>query len=265
MALHEGELFKEKVEVNLDGRQIFSLFCGGAVIASLVFVLGVSVGRRVEAREHGRVTGETGASDPLAALDQMAAEAAARPEAELAFASTLRGERDGDPLGAIDRSLERSHRDEEGKPDVEPPPEPARVAPPAAIPAKPQPVKPELKAEPKPEPKDAKAEAKPEVKDVKDVKVEAKPDPATPAPPAADGRFTLHLQSFQDRSLADALVVRLKKAGYQPYVVEQVEQDKGTWFRVRVGRFPTFEDAVVGKTDFEKKMSIIAYVMRSKK
>jgi DedD protein len=257
MALHEGELFKEKVEVNLDGRQIFSLFCGGAVIASLVFVLGVSVGRRVEAREHGGVTGPSGASDPLAALDQMAAEAAARPEAELAFASTLRGERDGDPLGAIDRSLERANRDDEAKPDVDAPPEPARAAPPAAIPAKPQPVKPELKAVAQPEPKDAKAEAKPEVKDVK---AEAKPAQA-----AGDGRFTLHLQSFQDRSLADALVGRLKKDGYQPYVVEQVEQDKGTWYRVRVGRYPTFEDAVTGKTDFEKKMSIIAYVMRSKK
>ncbi|HTE52319.1 MAG TPA: hypothetical protein VK698_15810, partial [Kofleriaceae bacterium] len=92
MATREGELFVEKVEVSLDGRQIFCLFCGGAVIASLVFVLGVAIGRRVEAREHPGSAATSGAtSDPLAALDQMASDgAAAAPDQDLAFASTLR-------------------------------------------------------------------------------------------------------------------------------------------------------------------------------
>ena len=40
----EMELFRDKIEVSLDSRQIFYLFFGGAVIASLVFVLGVMVG-----------------------------------------------------------------------------------------------------------------------------------------------------------------------------------------------------------------------------
>src|SRR5690606_40443237 len=48
----EAELYKDKIEVSLDGRQIFYLFFGGAVIVGLVFVLGVMVGRRVEARGH---------------------------------------------------------------------------------------------------------------------------------------------------------------------------------------------------------------------
>ena len=48
----ETELYKDKIEVSLDGRQIFYLFFGGAVIVGLVFVLGVMVGRRVEARGH---------------------------------------------------------------------------------------------------------------------------------------------------------------------------------------------------------------------
>jgi DedD protein len=262
MALHEGELFKEKVEVNLDGRQIFSLFCGGAVITSLVFVLGVTVGRRVEAREHGALgPGDTGTSDPLAALDQVAADDAATPEPELAFASTLRGEREGDPLGEVDRSLERSSE----RPSERPAERPSeRPAPPAApvhaeppAPAK-QALKPELVAAipakpatlPAPKPEAAKPEA-------------PKPEAAKTEP--VEGRFTLHLSSFQERPLADALVARLKKAGYQPYVVEQVEEGKGTWYRVRVGRFASFEDAVAGKTEFEKKMSIIAYVLRGKK
>ena len=48
----EPELYKDKIEVSLDGRQIFYLFFGGAVVACLVFVLGVMVGRRLEARSH---------------------------------------------------------------------------------------------------------------------------------------------------------------------------------------------------------------------
>src|SRR5512142_253050 len=48
----EHELYKDKIEVSLDGRQIFYLFFGGAVIVGMVFVLGVMVGRRVEARGH---------------------------------------------------------------------------------------------------------------------------------------------------------------------------------------------------------------------
>lgn len=65
------ELYKDKVEVSLDGRQIFYLFFGGAAIVGLVFVLGVMVGRRVEARGHlDRAETQT-ASDPLAALDRL--------------------------------------------------------------------------------------------------------------------------------------------------------------------------------------------------
>ncbi|HWM86802.1 MAG TPA: SPOR domain-containing protein [Kofleriaceae bacterium] len=270
MAPREGELFVEKVEVNLDGRQIFCLFCGGAVIASLVFVLGVTVGRRVEAREHvAAIAGSSTTTDPLAALDQLAAEeGAAGPE--LAFASTLRGERDGDPLGAVDLSLDRpaprsdGDRAEGKAPEDRPEPKPE---------AKPEPkpeAKPEVKAETKPE---AKPEAKPEVK------AETKPEQPTvaaraaqPAPeaapaqvPAGSARFTLHLSSFQARGEADDLVSRLKKAGYQPYVVESVEEGKGTWYRVRVGYFGDYEGAVAGKTDFEKKQNIIAYVTRTKR
>ena len=52
MAGTDTDLYKDKIEVSLDGRQIFYLFFGGAVVACLVFVLGVMVGRRLEARGH---------------------------------------------------------------------------------------------------------------------------------------------------------------------------------------------------------------------
>ena len=76
----ETELFKEKIEVSLDGRQVFYLFFGGAVIASLVFVLGVMVGKRVEARSHAAGASlASAATDPLAALDHVQLEHEAHP------------------------------------------------------------------------------------------------------------------------------------------------------------------------------------------
>src|SRR5437667_4160493 len=71
MPSREPELYKDKIEVSLDGRQIFYLFFGGAVIAGMVFVLGVMVGRRVEARGHLDRADTQAVSDPLAALDRL--------------------------------------------------------------------------------------------------------------------------------------------------------------------------------------------------
>jgi cell division septation protein DedD len=74
MPSREPELYKDKVEVSLDGRQIFYLFFGGAVIVGMVFVLGVMVGRRVEARghlDHADRPDSPAATDPLAALDRL--------------------------------------------------------------------------------------------------------------------------------------------------------------------------------------------------
>ncbi|HEX8108066.1 MAG TPA: hypothetical protein VF516_10090, partial [Kofleriaceae bacterium] len=74
MPSREPELYKDKIEVSLDGRQIFYLFFGGAVIVGMVFVLGVLVGRRVEARGHLDRTDRAdppASTDPLAALDRL--------------------------------------------------------------------------------------------------------------------------------------------------------------------------------------------------
>src|SRR5438094_8242081 len=65
------QLYKDRIEVSLDGPQIFYLFFGGAVIVGLVCVLGVMVGRRVEARGHVERGHVEAAIDPLAALDRL--------------------------------------------------------------------------------------------------------------------------------------------------------------------------------------------------
>jgi DedD protein len=271
MSTREGELFVEKIEVNLDGRQIFCLFCGGAVIASLVFVLGVTVGRRVEAREHpGSVAAGSASTDLLTALDQQAAEGAAEAP-DLAFAATLRGEREGDPLGSVDLSLDRPPAKAAGGAPTAKPASPEDVAegePEAVARASAPEVESAPESAPGQEPESAPAaRAAQAAGQVPVAQVPAAPSPATsPAEVAPDAaRFTLHLLSFEKRPEADALASRLEKAGYRPYVVETEEPGKGTWYRVRVGHYGSFEDAVAGKTDFEKKQQIIAYVTRTKR
>ncbi len=61
--------WRDKVELSLDGRQIFFLFFGSALALCLVFVLGVMVGQRLEART--RAEAAAAKADPLALLDQL--------------------------------------------------------------------------------------------------------------------------------------------------------------------------------------------------
>lgn len=67
------ERWKDKVEVRLDNRQVFFLFFGSAMVACMLFVLGVIVGKRLESR--GRAQAPM-IEDPLAALDRFGVEGA---------------------------------------------------------------------------------------------------------------------------------------------------------------------------------------------
>jgi hypothetical protein len=76
------ERWKDKVEVRLDNRQVFFLFFGSAMVACMLFVLGVIVGKRLESR--GRAQAPV-IEDPLAALDRFGVEGAGSPTAPSAL------------------------------------------------------------------------------------------------------------------------------------------------------------------------------------
>ena len=222
-----SDLYKDKIELSLDGRQVFYLFFGGALLACMVFVLGVLVGKRVEARAHVDRVATTAARDPLAALDRLAA-----GPRELSFRQALTG--GAAPALEVDRTIAEMERARSLGDAPAPAPAPAPAAPEAA----------------KPEP----AAAKPDP-------AVAKPEPAVAKPePAKAGKWTLQLSAFQDRMEAETFLADIKGQGYDAFIVEAQIPDKGMFYRVRVGRYGTYEDAVAAKTAFERKVKKIAYV-----
>lgn len=56
-------------------------------------------------------------------------------------------------------------------------------------------------------------------------------------------RYTIQLGSFQQKEKAYALQNKLKKQGYLVYVTPKKIENRGTWYRVRMGNFETPEEA----------------------
>ncbi|MBL4634845.1 MAG: SPOR domain-containing protein, partial [Kofleriaceae bacterium] len=80
----------------------------------------------------------------------------------------------------------------------------------------------------------------------------------------AKRKFTLQVGSFQDKSEADTFFRQLENTSYKPYMVEAEIPGKGQYYRVRVGGFGTFDEAVEAKAQFEDSQHVIAYVTRLK-
>ncbi|HEX3477551.1 MAG TPA: SPOR domain-containing protein [Kofleriaceae bacterium] len=158
MPSRDPELYKDKIEVSLDGRQIFYLFFGGAVIVGMVFVLGVLVGRRVEARGHLDRADPPAATDPLAALDRL------ERSDHLSFHGALTG---SDAPTDVEKAIgELEKRRAASRGDA-----PDRAGPAKAAPARAEAAPPPPAPAPRPE---ARADGKPEA---------ARTEPA-PQPPA---------------------------------------------------------------------------------
>jgi cell division septation protein DedD len=77
--------------------------------------------------------------------------------------------------------------------------------------------------------------------------------PATDKAAAADRPYTLQVGSFSERAGADELAERLKGRGFAAYLLEVDLGDKGVWWRVRVGRYPTEYSAKWARLDLVKE------------
>jgi septal ring-binding cell division protein DamX len=99
----------------------------------------------------------------------------------------------------------------------------------------PAPSAPASKAEPKSEPTQAPAAAEAATP------AEAAPTPA--AAPAGGGAFTVQVSSSTSEADARAAAAALASAGFDAYVVRADLGKRGVWYRVRVGRFATRDEA----------------------
>jgi septal ring-binding cell division protein DamX len=268
--LRDIERWRDKIEVRLDNRQVFFLFFGSALVACMLFVLGVIVGKRLESR--GRAVSPE-IEDPLALLDKVAT--SPRPaQSGVTFPQALFGtgsKSSADKHAKKSALLAPAAEDEAAsrktlalaKPsEGNTPPAPAALAP--VVESKPAPAKattkPESKtgvavAQAKPtEPAPAKAKSA----DVKESKPPVIPTVAAAGDSKSKGRYALQLSSFQDKSEAESFAQKFD--GERPYMVVSEIPGKGTWYRVRVGDYASAKDAVAAKQSFEKKHSVIAYV-----
>ena len=263
MASRETELFKDKIEVSLDGRQIFYLFFGGAVIVGMVFVLGVMVGRRVEARGHVDHAQTPTSADPLAALDRL------EGNGGLSFHGTLLGNEAQRPVEKAIGEIEKARV-------AEPAVKPKADAPKVEAPRPPEP--------PKASDKQIEKHDKPEKSDkaekadrTADAKSDDKSDEGRTRSAAAGGAksddkpkkkkddgasFTLQVSSFQDKGEAEALLSTVRASGFQAYLTSAEVDGKGTFYRVRIGKYGSMDAANDAKAEFEKTAKRSALVTR---
>jgi len=266
MASRETELFKDKIEVSLDGRQIFYLFFGGAVIVGMVFVLGVMVGRRVEARGHVDHAQTPTSSDPLAALDRL------EGNGGLSFHGTLLGNEAQRPVEKAIGEIEKARA-------VEPAARPKAEAPKADAPKveAPKPPDPPKATDKQIEKQIDKHEKAAEKSDKAEKTADDKSDEGRTRSAAAGGAkvddkpkkkkddgatFTLQVSSFQDKGEAEALLSTVRASGYQAYLTSAEVDGKGTFYRVRIGKYGSMDAANDAKAEFEKTAKRSALVTR---
>lgn len=88
---------------------------------------------------------------------------------------------------------------------------------------------------------------------------------APPSSPGAESapakmRFTLQVGAFNNSEEAQKLVNQLQSKGYVAYEITGKGAAKGMWYRVRVGNFPSLQDARQFALMFEKKEKIKAVI-----
>jgi hypothetical protein len=234
-ALRDVERWKDKIEVRLDNRQVFFLFFGSALVACLLFILGVIVGKRLESR--GRAMAPE-IEDPLALLDKVASTPRTGPEP---------------PPAALPKVLFGASTPK--PPAVKAAPTPRPAPGPKTVAAEPH----DSPARPSAPPKAESPKPAPAVAPAKKLALAAPPPPPASDAGKGKGRFTLQLGSFPDRAEAEAFAKRF--SAQSSYVVASDIPGKGTWYRVRVGDYASAKDAILAKGSFERQHSVIAYVV----
>lgn len=210
-------------EIQLSGKQLVFVFMSAVVVAVVIFLLGVSVGRGVRGSLQTTVSADAGATGDTAVTTAPPPAAQPKP-GDLTY---------HDVLTAKDAS-------KAGSPPAGSPATPPPSAPPAPATAPPQ-VTPPATPPAMPPGADAKASG---AKAGPQRPAEIKPaDPKTgeTKAPVATGDWVVQVGGFNSRENADAQVKQLQAKGFSAFVHNST--GPGPTYRVRLGPFPERPEA----------------------
>ena len=225
MASTHDDAFRE---IQLSGKQLVFLFMAVVVIAVVIFLTGVQVGRGVRA-ERGGLPGAAGAA-------ASGAEAPPPPTSATSGSSTS-------PVTAGEKL---SYAERLG--GAAPPADPLRAS------ATPPPTREEATPTPKPEAPVAAEPARPAPASAAAVPV------AITTEPAGTG-FTIQVAALRERDEADTIVKRLAGKGYAAYVLAPVRGAPAV-YRVRVGKFKDRREADTVAARLQKEEQFKPWVVR---
>ncbi len=100
-----------------------------------------------------------------------------------------------------------------------------------------------------------KKQEKPQVAKVEEPKVQPQPEQRL-----ATDKYTVNVASFRERVRAERLKKELEGKGYKPFVAKAVIPQKGTWYRVSVGRFPSRGEAEAFSRALKEKDGFNSFV-----
>lgn len=92
-----------------------------------------------------------------------------------------------------------------------------------------------------------------EEQEAKVAMVEGPKGPAIAEGKLPTGAYTLNIASFRDKGNADRLMRELEEKGYEALVEKANIPQKGTWYRVAVGRFSSREEALAFAKGLKEK------------
>lgn len=225
MAATHDDAFRE---IQLSGKQLVFLFMAVVVIAVVIFLTGVQVGRGVRAERGGLPEGAQAAAaasgsevppPPASATAGSSASPVTAGE-KLSYAERLGGATPpADPLKGSPTPPAPKSEDTTPTPKAEAPvsAEPARLAPPA-------------------------------------------PAPVAAAEPAGSG-YAIQVAALRERDEADTIVKRLAGKGYPAYVLAPVKGAPAV-YRVRVGKFKERREADTVAARLQKEEQFKPWVVR---
>jgi DedD protein len=79
--------------------------------------------------------------------------------------------------------------------------------------------------------------------------------------PGHDGGYQLQVSSFRTQGEGEAFAEQLRARGHKAYVLEARVPGRGTWYRVRIGPFPTQHAATQYRSSFESREHVVPFVV----